>query len=262
MDSVSKAPGLARLRGFAFFAFLLASLAACGPLPETPDPDGGSPPSEENPSPAPEDPSPDPVPDPEPPTVGSPLVPALWENSHPQDGPLWSQHAYNVINEYGASLVGGSSDVASFCPRYKSLNREQKITFWVYLVSAIAKYESGYDPANRYKESTMGTDPVTGQPVYSEGLLQLSYQDSRNYSFCDEFDWSVDRHLDPDDPRKTILDPYKNLSCGIRILNQLVGKKNLIAFGSGHYWSVLKTTSSHNRVSSIQSLTKQVSFCK
>ena len=107
----------------------------------------------------------------------------------------------------------------------------------------------------------MGTDPVTHQHVYSEGLLQLSYQDSLNYSFCNEFDWKKDRHLSPGDPRKTILDPFKNLSCGIQILNRLVQRHQLVAFGSGNYWSTLMPNG-YGKVRSIKALTHQIAFCR
>jgi hypothetical protein len=67
-------------------------------------------------------------------------------------------------------------------------------------------------------ETTMGTDPVTGKQVASEGLLQLSYQDVPNYGsvlkypLC-KIQWSKDKSLSVTDPKKTILDPYINLEC-------------------------------------------------
>lgn len=159
-------------------------------------------------------------------------------------------------------MVAGTEDVESFCPTYYTLSYDQRVNFWAYLISAMTKYESAFNPLSRYKETTMGTDPITGQAVYSEGLLQLSYQDSRNYSFCDEFDWSVDSKLSPTDPRKSILDPYKNLKCGIQILNHQVMRKNLIGVGSGAYWAVIKSNSSYNKIAQIKGLTTQIPFCK
>jgi hypothetical protein len=80
------------------------------------------------------------------------------------------------------------------------------------------------------------------------------------YPFCNEFDWSVDRYLSVSDPKKTIFDPYKNLKCGIRILNQIVGNKKLISFSSGHYWAVLKPTSGSQP--KIKALTNNLPFCQ
>jgi len=82
------------------------------------------------------------------------------------------------------------------------------------------------------------TDHVSHRMVRSEGLLQLTYEDSRRYG-CD-FDWNVDKHLAEHDPDKTILQPENNLLCGVNILeNQIVvQKKPLISKTS--YWSTLR----------------------
>jgi hypothetical protein len=64
------------------------------------------------------------------------------------------------------------------------------------------------------------------------------------------------------DPNKTILNPYKNLTCGIRILNRLVERKGAISFASGHYWSVLMTSHPNSKVSQIKALTSAISICK
>jgi hypothetical protein len=110
------------------------------------------------------------------------------------------------------------------------------------------------------EEKTMGKDPVTGKAVFSEGLMQLSYQDIRHYSFC-EFDWSRDRSLSPIDPDKSILDPYKNLRCGIKILASQIRSRYRISVGSGAYWAVLKTNNHHHKIEQIAALTKKMPGC-
>ncbi|MEK7357521.1 MAG: murein L,D-transpeptidase catalytic domain family protein [Bdellovibrionota bacterium] len=248
-----------------------ASRLLSGPTP-TPTPKPSATPS---PTPAPTatpvptpkpsaTPAPTPVPTPAP--GATPAVAALWEASSYASGgrgKLWSQHAYDVVARDGAKLIAGSSDITSFCPKYASLTLNKKITFWVYLVSAMTKYESGFNPAMRFHESTMGIDPITKEPVQSEGLLQLSYQDKIPYpTLCTEFNWAVDKNLSRTDPNKTILSPYKNLTCGIRILSKLVGSKGAISFSSGHYWSVLILGGRYTKVPEIKALTNSVSFCK
>ncbi len=141
------------------------------------------------------------------------------------------------------------------------LELEQKISFWVYLVSSVAQFESKFDPNLRYKETKLGTDPITKQPVFSEGLLQLSYQDVLKYPYCDKFDWNKDRHLRPNSPKKTIFDVEKNLTCGIRILNQQVRDHHLIAYHDDQYWSTLMPGNSHNKIFEIQKLTTAIPFC-
>ena len=83
-------------------------------------------------------------------------------------------------------------------------------------------------------------DEVTGLLVRSEGLLQLTYEDSKRYG-CD-FDWAADKALPSKDPSKTILQPKNNLECGVKILaNQIIVQhKSLLSPASG-YWSTLQS---------------------
>jgi hypothetical protein len=186
--------------------------------------------------------------------------PLLWESVR-TDGKKWSAHVFNLIQQQTPNLIQGAADMATFCPRYPQLTTIERVNFWGLLVSAMAKYESGFDPTNRMHETTMGTDPVTGRPVYSEGLLQLSYQDSRAYPFCDEFNWSVDKNLQPTNPNKTILDPYKNLTCGMKILAQQIKNRNRITLTSGVYWSVIKVGGKYSKIAQIAALTKKMPGC-
>ena len=188
--------------------------------------------------------------------------PLVWEKSAAWTK-SWSDHLYNTILTKTPELLNGTTDdMTNFCPNYPNLNTSQKINFWGMLISAMAKYESGLDPLARLQETTMGRDPVTGLPVFSEGLLQLSYQDIRSYSFCN-FDWNSDKNLSPTDPRKTILDPFRNLDCGVQILSSKVVKHKIIAVPARYaYWSVLIPGGKSTRLPNIQNITKTMSFCQ
>ncbi len=186
--------------------------------------------------------------------------PLLWE-AHQKDGLLWSSFAYQIIgNDVADVLLPGSIDIKDFCSNYDSLSDSARVNFWAFLISAVAKYESGFDPLSRMVESTMGTDPITGLPVYSEGLLQLSYQDIQAYPFC-AFDWQADKTKAPSSSKKTILDPFKNLECGIRILAQQIHRTKRIALSSGVYWSTLKVNGKYTKLPEIQKLTQGLPFC-
>ena len=106
----------------------------------------------------------------------------------------------------------------------------------------------------------MGEDPVTGQQVHSEGLLQLSYQDGRSWDFC-KFDWGKDQHLSPTDPRKSIFDPYINLTCGLGILSRQIRRHGRIVLGKGAYWAVIKSTNKRNRIAEIRQIVQGLPFC-
>ena len=185
----------------------------------------------------------------------------LWEATR-AEGAQWSVFAHDLIgnSEAADQLLPGSADVEDFCPRYHSLGRAARVNFWAYLVSAVAKFESGHNPLTRFHESTMGTDPISGEPVHSEGLLQLSYQDIRGYPFC-KFDWQKDLAFPRGDPRRTILNPFTNLDCGIRILAQQVHRKGKIALTTGVYWSVLKSGGKYSRLNEISAFTQSLPFC-
>lgn len=159
-----------------------------------------------------------------------------------------------------------ATDVEVFCSRYRQLANEQRFIFWGQLFAAIAKYESAWDPTSRMVETSMGTDPITKEQVASEGLLQLSYQDSLNHGFenC-PFDWSSDKKfhaVSPKDPRKSILNPYINLQCGIHIMSNQLKKHKAIAVESGAYWAVIKLNYARNKIKEISAITQSLSFCK
>ena len=81
-------------------------------------------------------------------------------------------------------------------------------------------------------------DGVSGLYGRTEGLLQLTYEDEKRYG-CD-FDWHADRHLKPNDPARTILQPKNNLECGVKILaNQIIVQHKPLLYRSG-YWSTLQ----------------------
>ena len=181
-----------------------------------------------------------------------------------KDGLRWSLIIYQVLLTEEPLLIREKvSDMALFCPRYAQITSLQKMNFWGQLISAIAKHESDWIPTRRFVETTMTKpDQVTGAQVVSEGLLQLSYQDMLNHPGVCHFDWEKDQLLSPTDPKKTILDPFKNLQCGIRILARQIRSKKAIAIPNGAYWSVLKTDSFHQKILQIAAITKELSFCR
>lgn len=184
----------------------------------------------------------------------------LWEEARPGEGKDWTDHTASLIKKYGAALFPETKDMGSFCPRYAKLSEQQRLSFWIFMVSAIVKYESYFNPLDRYVEQGLGIDPITGKPVVSEGLLQLSYQDELQFPYCNQFDWKSDRKLAETDPQRTILDPEKNLSCGVRILIEQVARNSSIA-GKG-YWATLDPANKHSRVANMRRLTNQISFCQ
>jgi hypothetical protein len=189
----------------------------------------------------------------------------LWIGKH-ADAVNWGRYVSEATERYGQALAKGPEDVEEFCPMYNRLGHSDQMNFWIQFWAAVTKYESGFNPTSRYVETTMGTDPITGKQVASEGLLQLSYQDERSYAsklpqgVCD-FDYSRDSQLAINDIRRTIFDPRTNLTCGIWILNDQVLRKGKIGLSSGVYWAVLKVNGKYTKLPEIQKITKALPFC-
>jgi hypothetical protein len=188
-----------------------------------------------------------------------------WEKNHPERK-AWSEFVFGIFEKELFDTFDSAKDAKRICPKYAGLTRSQKILVWGELVSAMAYFESGWSPTSRMTETTMGIDPVTGKRVESEGLLQLSYQDVPNYGsllkypLC-KIDWQKDKNLSAADPKKTILDPYVNLECGLRILGSQITKKGNVILSSGVYWSVLKDGGKYSKVQSILKMVSGTGLC-
>ncbi|MGZ3770027.1 MAG: murein L,D-transpeptidase catalytic domain family protein [Bdellovibrio sp.] len=189
------------------------------------------------------------------------MTPLAWESSKYPEREQWSQYLMKIVLEDWKSLLKGSEDMTDFCPRYNTLSDHDRANVWAQLFASMTRYESNFNPLTRLHEKGKGNDPVTHQPVYSEGLLQLSYQDTLGYDFC-KFQWSKDKNLTPYNPEKTILDPYRNLYCGVGIMAKQIERKDKIKIGSDAYWAVLKTSYSKNKISSITQMVKSLPMCE
>lgn len=193
------------------------------------------------------------------------LASLSWEKNHPERK-AWSTFVSELISAELFETLDTAKDAKRLCPKYEVLAEGQRIQIWGELISAMAYYESGWSPTSRMTETTMGTDPVTGKQVVSEGLLQLSYQDVPNYGsvlkypLC-KIEWAKDESLSITDPKRTILDPYINLECGLRILANQIRKKGSVILSSGVYWAVLKDGGKYSKVDSIISMVAKTGLC-
>lgn len=179
----------------------------------------------------------------------------------------WSKFVFETVDRLFDSSFSKCTDMTVFRSDYNTLNRHQKINVWGELISAICYYESGWNPTSRMVETTMSTDPVTGNQVASEGLMQLSYQDERSYSGKLEveckFDWDRDRPLfnnNPKDPNITILNPFYNLEFGIGILAYQIKKYNEIILSKNVYWAVIKENGKYERINKIRNIVENLNL--
>lgn len=188
-----------------------------------------------------------------------------WEKNHPERK-VWSHFVFGLIgSDELFPIFDAAKDITRFYPRYNSLNKAQRATVWCELISAICLPESGWDPCNWMTEKTMGIDDVTGKQVKSEGLMQLSYQDVINYAGVlkdakGKIDWSKDKFLDQNDPKKTIFDPFINLEAGIRILADQIKRTGCVILSRNVYWAVLKEGGKYSEIPQIVSMVQKLKF--
>jgi hypothetical protein len=127
-------------------------------------------------------------------------------------------------------------DVKRFCPNFYAMSETDKRTFWSYFFQALAAAEAGFNPKVIAHHANLEPPERAPSSRSTEGLLQLTYADHRRYG-CD-FDWQADRKLPPRE--RSILQPRKNLLCGISILeNQIIEKRKPLLTRSS-YWSTLR----------------------
>lgn len=121
------------------------------------------------------------------------------------------------------------------------------VKYWQAVIKSLAKAESCLNLTERFKEPGLGKDAVTNLPVYSEGLLQMSYQDSFFHGCA--FNWERDKYLDPKSYDRTIFQPKNNIECGLILLDkQIHVRQVLFTDGKPYYWSTLDKKNLRHKV--------------
>jgi Transglycosylase SLT domain len=141
-------------------AALMLGLTACAPLPEMSSSLGFS----------------------------GPLPATRWD--HRPEADDWTRATLEALKSEGAVLLSSTpTDIDTYCPGYETASNDERAAFWVGMFSAIAKYESTWNPSAK------------GGGGRYLGLLQISPATAR-YVGCDS---------------KGLLDGATNLDCAVRI---------------------------------------------
>lgn len=174
----------------------------------------------------------------------------------------YTKYAIDAISDDSPLLTDplNENGIGKNCENYSVLSLSEKKMVWSILLSAMAKFESSYDPDLKFPEP--GKKDENGNQRYSGGLLQSSYSDKELYG-C------------PYSSGKDVFDQEKNIQCAVKIFetrlyketDKLVYKnstgkyvpiaptKGVIfsekrfnaANGDGIYWSVLNAKSGSNK---------------
>lgn len=154
--------------------------------------------------------------------------------------PEWDAY---VEQQLPADLL--ATDVApavrSVCPEFAAMTETDRRVFWAYTFQAIAAAEAGLKPTAdvRHREAAVDVrDTTTHRLSRQEGLMQVKYQDADRYG-CD-FDPKADARLPEKSPERTILQPQRNLSCGIKIMEEQIVTRGKPLVERSSYWATLQ----------------------
>jgi hypothetical protein len=158
-------------------------------------------------------------------------VPLKW--SEVADSAEWDISLRKALDKHGKVLMNSiPADIDRFSKNYKNLDYFERMNFWAYLISMMAKKESNWKPETSYVESFNDSQ---GNKVVSRGLLQISIESARGY------DCPLERAED-------LHDPELNLICTVLIMSRWVERDKVISkqdssgkwLGGARYWSVLR----------------------
>lgn len=130
---------------------------------------------------------------------------ARWDGK--AQGEDWSVAAMQAVESAPRDLTDlVPADIGSWCPGYEDNPPQLRAAFWVGTVSALARYESNFNPE------------AQGGGGAWQGLLQISPATARHYG-CDA--------TTPEELR----DGEANLQCAIRIMSRTVTRDGVVAAG-------------------------------
>lgn len=134
-----------------------------------------------------------------------PYLPAMqWDFK--DEGSDWTRASLAALQTHGAPLISTiPNDIETWCPAYPEANPAERRAFWSGLLSALAKYESTWNPS------------AVGGGGQWFGLVQISPGTAKGYG-CKAKSGNA------------LKNGEANLSCAIRIMATTVPRDNAVAF--------------------------------
>ncbi|MCX8507340.1 MAG: lytic transglycosylase domain-containing protein [Rhodobacteraceae bacterium] len=129
---------------------------------------------------------------------------------HRPEASEWTAATLAALQKEGAVLVSSvPSDVGQYCPGYARAAPEQRRSFWVGLLSSVARYESRWNPLAR------------GGGGKFKGLMQISDATARAHGCASG---------------QALLDGSENLSCAVKIMSQSVARDGAVFGDARRGW--------------------------
>jgi Transglycosylase SLT domain len=163
--------------------------------------------------------------------------PMQWDH-HPK-GEDWTESTLVAVSTKDPLLSQRvPADIDTWCPGYAEAPIEERRAFWTGLLSAVAKYESTWNP---------GASGGGGRWI---GLMQISPRSAANYG-CEATSVGA------------LKDGEANLECAVEIMSEQVAKDGLVAGGGnrgiGRDWAPLRNDTKR---SAMAAWTREQPYCQ
>lgn len=172
-----------------------------------------------------------------------------WENTteaHPERK-VWSDSLTSEIDK-NFQLFDNAKDTTSFCPNYKSLNKDQKIKAFGELFVGLSYYESGFNP----KSYSVDVGNKNNKETWSVGLFQMSGIDGSAQVYKANFD--------------TLQDPIVNIKVAVEQFKRQITKTGLFYLPNSspqRYYATILVGNKYSKISEINSrVLKYAPACK
>lgn len=168
----------------------------------------------------------------------APTPPAMrWD--HRDEARDWTASTLAAVATHDDTLaLQTPGDIETWCPGYEAASMGERRAFWSGLLSAVAKYESSWNPA------------ASGGGGRYVGLMQISPKTATNHD-CDATSSAA------------LKDGAANLSCAVNIIAAQVGRDGVVAGngnrGLGRDWGPMKSASKRAEMSE---WTSTQSYCQ
>jgi len=173
------------------------------------------------------------------PASGGALPAMRWDGQRPaSETSVWTNAALGALQSHGAGLPTiVPADIRTYCPGYARANMADRRAFWAGLFSALAKHESGWNPA------AVGGD---GQWF---GLEQIAPGTARGFGCAAQ-------------SGEALKDGAANLSCAIRIAAITVSRDGVIAAGGGGIAADWTPFNSASKRADMAGWTRAQAYCR
>lgn len=158
---------------------------------------------------------------------------------HRPEASAWTRSTIAAVAAHDSELASRvPADIEGWCPNYANASMENRRAFWSGLLSAVAKYESSWNPS------------ASGGHGRYIGVMQISPKSAANAG-CDATS------------AKALKDGSANLSCAVTMMARQVGRDGVVAGkggqGIGRDWMPL-----HNKVwrAEMQGWTSKQAYCQ